>query len=175
MYAAVTLKSRQRRMKDFYNLSGSKYVLIGRTTPWTNENVPPIPTGNETQLTELIGGKIIQNQWYAKMLTNPTQEQMDAGVYYKGHYYYKTDDVDTAIAQGCDCVLVYVELDRDELPLQTYRQVGLQTQVGNSSITMTPSQFNALTNKGQLEVIENRKPQTRENDQMESITILVQF
>ena len=45
MYAAVTLKSRQRRMKDFYNMDGSKYVLIGRSTSWTNDLIPPIPTG----------------------------------------------------------------------------------------------------------------------------------
>ena len=175
MYAAVTRLSRQRRMKDFYNLEGSKYILIGRTTAWENELIPPIPTGEETSVTELIGCKLIKNQWYAKLLSNPTQEQKDAGVYYKGNYYYKTEDVATAITEGCDCVLIYAELDRDELPLETFRQVGLQVQVQNSSSTMTASQFNSLAEKGTLEVIENRKPQTREEDQMESIYILVTF
>lgn len=175
MYAAVTLKSRQRRMKDFYNLEGSKYVLIGRKTPWTNELIPPIPTGNEEQLDELIGGKLIQNQWYVKMLTNPTQAEKDAGVYYKGHYYYRTVDPTEAVANGCDAVMVYVGLDRDELPLETFRQVGLQVQVQHSAPTVTAQQFDAITEKGQLEVIENRKPQTREEDQMEDIYILVQM
>ena len=175
MYAMVTRKSRQRRMLDFYNLDGSMYVLIGRTTPWENELIPPIPTGEETELTELIGGKIIKNKWYVKMLTDPTEEEKEAGVYYKGHYYYRTIDPTEAITNGCDAVMVYAELDRDELPLQTFRQVGLQTQVQHNAETITASQFSALSEKGQLEVIENRKPQTREDDQQESIYILVQM
>lgn len=175
MYAAVTIKSRQRRMKDFYNLSGSKYILIGRSTPWSNELIPPIPDGTETEVTELIGGKLISNQWYAKMLTNPTEAEKQAGVYYKGHYYYRTTNPTEAIENGCDSVLVYAELDRDELPLTTFRQVGLQVQVQHSAVTVTASQFNNLADKGTLEVIENRKPQTREEDQQENIYILVTF
>lgn len=175
MYAAVTVKSRQRRMKDFFNLDGSKYVLIGRSTAWQNELIPPIPTGEEIQLEELIGGKLVQNQWYVKMLTNPTLEEKEAGVYYKGHYYFRTVDPEEAVNMGCTDVMLYVGLDRDELPLTTYRQVGVQVQVQNSSPTVTANQFNALTEKGHLEVIENRKPQTREEDQMEDIYILINF
>lgn len=175
MFAAVTLKSKQRRMIDFFNLDGSKYILIGRTTPWQNELLPPMPTGEETQVTELIGGKLVQNQWYVKMLNSPTQEQKDAGVYYKGHYFYKTEDPADAITNGCDAVMLYVGLDRDELPLETFRQVGVQTQVQHSASTITASQFNTITEKGILEVIENRKPQTRADDQMENIYVLIQF
>lgn len=175
MYSAVTLKSRQRRMKDFYTLEGSKYILIGRTTPWSNELIPPVPTGDETAVTELIGGKLVQDQWYVKMLSDPTQEQKDAGVYYKGHYYYKTVDPAVAVSEGCDSVMLHVDLDRDELPLQTFRQVGLQTQVQHSAPTVTAQEFNAISEKGILEVIENRKPQTREEDQMETIYIIINF
>lgn len=175
MYAAVTLKSRQRRMKDFYNMDGSKYVLIGRSTSWTNDLIPPIPTGEEESLDELIGGKLIQNQWYVKMLTDPTKEEKDAGVYYKGHYYFRTVDPVEAVEKGCNAVMVYVGLDRDELPLETFRQVGLQVQVQHSASTVTASQFNSITEKGYLEIIENRKPQTRGEDQQEDIYLLIQF
>lgn len=175
MYAAVTLKSRQRRMKDFYNLDGSKYVLIGRSTPWQNELIPPVPTGEETELTELIGGKLIQNQWYVKMLTSPTEEQKANGVYYKGHYYFRTVDPVEAVNEGCSAVMVYVGLDRDELPLTTFRQVGLQTQVQHNAPVITASQFNAIAEKGELEIIENRKPQTREEDQQEDLYLLISF
>lgn len=175
MYSAVTVKSRQRRMKDFYNLEGSKYILIGRSSPWTNEMIPPVPTGEETELEELIGGKLVQNQWYVKMLNNPTQAEKDAGVYYKGHYYYRTEDPAEAVASGCTDVLLYVGLDRDELPLTTFRQVGVQVQVQHSAPTITAEQFSQLSGKGQLEIIENRKPQTRADDQMEEIYVLVNF
>lgn len=175
MFAAVTVKSRQRRMIDFYNLDGSKYILIGRTSAWQNELLPPMPTGDETSLDELIGGKLVQNQWYVKMLNDPTQEQKDAGVYYKGLYYYKTTDTATAISEGCTGVMLYVGLDRDELPLETYRQVGVQTQVQHSAEIISASQFEAIADKGILEIIENRKPQTRAEDQQEDIYVLVQF
>lgn len=175
MYSAVTRKSRQRRMLDFYNLEGSKYILIGRSTAWQNELIPPIPTGDEEQLEELIGGKLVQNQWYVKMLTNPTEEEKEAGVYYKGHYYYRTVDPADAVAKGCTDIILYAGLDRDELPLITYRQVGLQVQVEHSAPTVTASQFNSITNKGNLEVIENRKPQTRAEDSMEDVYILINF
>lgn len=175
MYSCVTVKSRQRRMKDFYTMEGSKYIIIGRSTPWQNELIPPIPTGEETQVEEMIGCKLVQNQWYVKMLNDPTEEEKAAGVYYRGHYYYRTIDPEEAVTNGCTGVILYAGLDRDELPLTTFRQVGLQVQVGNSSPIMTPEQFNILGDKGILEVIENRKPQTREEDQMENIYILVQF
>ena len=71
--------------------------------------------------------------------------------------------------------MVYAALDRDELPLTTFRQVGLQVQVQHNAETITASQFNQLTDKGNLEVIENRKPQTREDDQMEEIYVLINF
>lgn len=175
MYSVVTIKSRQRRMKDFYNLDGSKYILIGRSSAWQNELLPPMPDENATNIEELIGGKLVQNQWYVKMLTDPTQEQKDAGVYYKGHYYYRTSSLDEAIENGCDSVMVYAALDRDELPLTTFRQVGLQVQVQHNAETITASQFNQIADKGNLEIIENRKPQTREDDQMEEIYILINF
>lgn len=175
MYSVVTLKSRQRRMSDFYNMDGSKYILIGRSTPWENEQIPPVPDETATTIEELIGGKLMKDQWYVKLLEDPTQEQKDAGIYYKGHYYYKTKDLADAISNGCDSVIIYAELDRDELPLTTYRQVGLQVQVQHSAITVTAAQFNQIIDKGILEVIENRKPQTREDDQMEEIFILINF
>ena len=33
------------------------YVGIGRTTPWVDENIPPIPTGDETAVVEIFGYK----------------------------------------------------------------------------------------------------------------------
>lgn len=156
-------------------MDGSKYVLIGRSTPWENENIPPVPSDTATEIEELIGGKLIKDQWYVKLLDDPTPEQKEAGIYYKGHYYYKTKDLDTAITNGCDSIIIYAELDRDELPLITYRQVGLQVQVQHSAQTVTADQFSTIIDKGILEVIENRKPQTREDDQMEEIYVLIQF
>ena len=175
MASAVTVLSRQRRMKDFFNLEGSKYILIGRTTSWQDDMYPPLPTGNETSVEELIGCKLVKNQWYCKMLTNPTQAEKEAGIYYKGHYYYVTVDPVLAVENGCTGVMLFTQLDRDELPLETFRQVGVQVLVQNNAEVMLPITFNTLTDKGNLEIIENRKPQTRADDQEEDLYICIEF
>lgn len=173
--AVVTRLSRQRRMQDFFNLPYSKYVLIGKNTTWTDDNNPPAPTGLETSLDGLIGAKLISNQWYVKALTSPTQEERDAAVYFKGTYYYKTQDPTEAVSNGCTSIIIEAVLDRDELPLLTYRQVGLQVKVNSNATVMTGDQFNALADTGTLEVIDNRKPQTRAEDQEEQIKFLIMF
>lgn len=177
MYSAVTVKSRQRRMKDFFNLEGSKYILIGRESAWENEMIPPVPTGSETELDEFIAAKLVDNQWYVKRLVDPTEEEMNESLYYKGHYYYFTTIADDAIENGCTDIILFAKFDSDvgNLPLKTFRQVGLQVQVDHNADVVLPDKWSVLPSKGALEVIENRKPQPRANDQEEDIYMLINF
>lgn len=175
MYSAVTVKSRQRRMKDFFNLDGNKYIIIGRQSAWQDEMIPPVPTGDETEVDEMIAAKIIKDQWYVKRLVDPTQEEIDNSIYYKGHYYYHTKIADDAIEHGCTDVLIVAVLDSDELPTKTFRQIGLQVQVDNNAPVILPEKWSVLSDKGALEIIENRKPQPRAADQEEDVYILINF
>ena len=44
MPGVVTLKSRQRRMMDWMNTYlAYRFIAIGRTSPWEDENNPPYP------------------------------------------------------------------------------------------------------------------------------------
>ena len=93
MPGTVTLKSRQRRMMDWMNSNLSyRFVGIGRTTPWEDENNPPYPDEKQEDVTELIGLQRVDSYKFAKVIPNPTTLQKRTGVYYKGLYYSVTQD-----------------------------------------------------------------------------------
>ena len=96
----IMMKSRQRRMCDWFDLSDSehpKYIALGKQTAWSDPNDasvndmnPPTPDDEEDTMLELIGLQRIQWQRYAKPIVNPTTEQKedyDNVIYYKGIYY----------------------------------------------------------------------------------------
>ena len=78
-----------------------------------------------------------------------------------------------------------VTLDRDTIeaiPVDvTYRQIGLYIDVNATpdeiEYGITPAQWNnkSEADRGTLEVIDNRGPMTRNEDQQESIYILLDF
>lgn len=181
MPCIVTLKSRQRRMVDFFTLPLNKYIGIGRTHAWENENDPDLPDGTATELDTLVGVQLISGQKYAKEIPDSelTTEKKLSGKFYKGQYYEVTSDKEYALANGFTSVMLWTTLDRDTyFPVDiTYRQVGLYTKVNSNAVYISADDFNALLPdyRGTLELIDNRKPQTRQNDQQEELTILVDF
>lgn len=205
MPAAITLSSRQRRMMDFWNLGGYYYACIGRTTPWesyksvntetglerlvTEDDAdfnPPYPTGYETYVTEAFAWKRITKMYFAKIIPNPTTAQKEdiKTIYYKGLYYKVTTDTDVALSEGYVSILLWCRLNRDDIPLNTYRQVGLYTQVkinpdkfGNNIDVLLPNKWELLSDsdKGKLEVVDNRKPQSRSLDQQEELYFMIDF
>lgn len=184
----VTLWDRQRRMQDFYNLPGTMYVALARTTPWSDANdpdisdtYPPIPDERATELDDLIGMQRIQWKKYAKPYITPTSDEKDDPntVYYKGLYYKTTTDIDVAIAEGFTSVIVMMTADRDQyFPVDlSYRQVGLYVGVGVNDVYLDDEQFNLLPDdkKGNLAAIENFEPVSRQLDQMEKFFLLMEF
>lgn len=184
----ITLWDRQRRMQDFYNLGGTMYVALAKSSPWSDANdpdisdtYPPIPDETATELTELIGMQRIQWKKYAKPYITPTSSEKDDPntVYYKGLYYKTTTDLDVALAEGFTSVIVMMTADRDQyFPVDiSYRQVGLYVQVGVNDEYLDDEQFNMLTDdkKGHLAAIENFEPVSRQLDQMEKFFLLLEF
>lgn len=122
---------------------------------------------------------------FAKVIPNPTTLQKKTGVYYKGLYYSTTQDSNIALAEGYTSIMVQVTLDRDtieSIPVGvTFRQVGLYIDVNATpdeiQYGITREQWNnkLQEDKGTLEVIDNRMPLSRMSDQMEQITILIDF
>lgn len=186
MPGCVTLKSRQRRMMDWMNTDLSyRFIAIGRTSPWSDENNPPYPDETQTEITELIGLQRVDSYKFAKVIPNPTTLQKRTGVYYKGLYYATTQDSEIALAEGYTSIMVQVTLDRDtveSIPVGvTFRQVGLYIDVNATpdeikyGITKEQWLNKLVEDRGTLEVIDNRPPLGRQDSQQEEIYILLDF
>lgn len=186
MPGIVTLKSRQRRMMDWMNTNlAYRFIAIGRTSPWPEENNPPYPDETMTEVTELIGLQRVDSYKFAKVIPNPTTLQKKTGVYYKGLYYSVTQDSNIALSEGYTSVMVQVTLDRDtveSIPVGvTFRQVGLYVDVNATpdeiqyGITRAQWDNKLAADKGMLEVVDNRPPLGRQADQLEQIYILIDF
>lgn len=184
----ITLWDRQRRMQDFFNLSGTMYVALAKSTPWSDpsdsdisDTYPPIPDETATSLDDLIGMQRINWKKYAKPYITPTSEEKDDvnTVYYKGLYYKTTDNLDVAISEGFTSVMVMMKADAAEyFPVDiSFRQVGLYVEVGVNDAYLDDEQFNLLSDdkKGHLAAIENFEPNTRQLDQMEKFFLLMDF
>ena len=178
MPGVVTLQSRQRRMHDWMSTDlAYRFVGIGRTTPWEDDNNPPNPSETMTEVTELVGLQRIDSYKYAGVIENPTTLQKRTAVYYKGLYYATTQDFSVAQERGYTSIMCKVTLDRDTVPSIpigiTFRQVGLYVGVNatNEQILYGISREEwdnmAQADKGMLEVVDNRLPIGREEDQAE--------
>lgn len=173
-------------MMDWINTNlAYRFIAIGRTSPWEDENNPPYPDEKSQEITELIGLQRVDSYKFAKVIPNPTTLQKRTGIYYKGLYYATTQDSEVALAEGYTSILVRVTLDRDtveSIPVGvTFRQVGLYVGVNATpdeikyGITRAQWENKLDEDKGTLEVIDNRPPLGRQADQMEEIYILLDF
>lgn len=185
----IMLKSRQRRMCNWFDLPYTKYVALGKQTPWKDiedEKIddmnPPTPDDTADFMNELIGMQRIQWQRYAKPIINPTTEEKEDYnnvVYYKGIYYRTTIDRDYAIANGFTCIMCYMLADRDTLwPVDVqFRQVGLYVEVDETKQFIPATEFNNMEveKRGYLELKSNRRPLSRQKNQSEEFYILLSF
>lgn len=200
----ITTYSRQRRMKDFYDLPGQMYLALGKQTEWKsdsdesiNDVHPPCPDPSQTFINELIGLQRIQWKMYAKPIINPTTDQKNQHVIpvynsgggitsytdgyqeYAGVYYYCTSDYDKAIAEGCTCVMVYAFINKDDtFPYDiTFRQTGLFVNSSQTSLYLSNQQFNNLPKdkRGYLELICNWPPHIRSINSNEQMYMLFSF
>lgn len=173
-------------MQDWMNSDlAYRFIAIGRTSAWPDDNNPPTPDETMTEVEELIGLQRVDSYKYAKVIPNPTTLQKKTGVYYKGLYYSVTQDSEVALAEGYTDIMVQITLDRDTveaIPVDvTFRQVGLYIDVNATpdeikyGITRAQWDNKLEADRGTLEAVDNRGPISRSSDQQESIYILLSF
>lgn len=86
-----------------------------------------------------------------------------------------------AQVEGAKYVYVETYLNYDEFPLVTYRQLGLSTGVApNTANTLlaaaySPTSVDQFTSLGILEVLDNRMPATRDINQREQLSLILEF
>lgn len=167
--AIVTLKGHVNRAKRFLE-EESIYVGIGRTTPWDENDTPPLPA-TDSELEEPQGYKKIET----KTLVIPDEE--GTIVYRNTKWSAVTEE--EAFAKGARWCYVSVWFEYDELPTNIqYRQVGLFTglktteDVPPGQYALTPDQ---VEDQGVLEVIDNIHPVYRDMDKREKVAIVMEF
>lgn len=200
----ITTYSRQRRMKEFYDLPGTMYLALGKQTAWksdsnsdVDDNHPPLPDPSQTFINEMIGAQRIQWKMFAKPIINPTTDQKNQHITpiyntgggikgytdgyqeYAGVYYYCTSDYDKAIESGCTCIMVYAYVNRDDtFPYNiTFRQTGLIVNCTQTSLYLSNQQYNNLAeeDRGHLELICNWPPHTRNLNGSEQFFMMFSF
>lgn len=192
MPTVLTIKSKQRRMMQFYNsIAQNKmvYLGVGLSDQWLNN--PPIPLETDdltTYNTNILGYQTYKEILFAKPIINPTEEQRDTCIYYKEVYYDTISDYQQALDEGYTRIMMRFVLDKDEyFPVSDeegnavmYNVLGMYIDVNPGTLSDTyyisPEDFETrVTDKGTLELISTRSVISRSADQTEDITVLLEF
>ena len=164
MGSILTSQAHTMLLKYLYNES-SMWVGIGRTTPWDDENAPPVPDPTATEVEEIVGYKVYSEKYMVK-------EDPNGELIFNGKHYKIVSDPDTELPN-----LLYIRFDLEptDLPIVDYRQFGLffglTALPGYASNTsLLPDEVDST---GMLMAIDNRKVIHRSEDSREVIKFLL--
>ena len=191
MPTVLTIKSKQRRMMEFYNNISQHnmvYLAVGYSDKWVNNPVIPIETDTlDTYNTSILGYQTYKEILFARPIANPTEEQKDTCVYYKEVYYETISDYQQALDEGYTRIMMRFVLDKDEyFPViindgaAMYNVLGMHINVNPGNLADTyyinPNDWETrVSDKGTLELISTRGIITRSADQAEDVVILLEF
>lgn len=166
--AIATLEGHISRAVDFSN-KRDLFFVIGKISPWESEQSPPAP--NElTVVGEVIGYKRVEQ--VVLVVQDESGELL-----YEGTRWRLCTEADAYIA-GAVHVYVDTVLTSDELPLQTFRQVGLVSSLSLKSET-NPNKYHLLPSEvdspGVLQVVSNRVPVARQLGQSQKLSFIISF
>lgn len=194
MPTVITRKSKQARMKLFYEKMKQHslaYLCVAYNKTWTNVPTVPIETDTITESTNchILGYQTYESLKFVQVIEHPTEDDKTNpnNIFYKDSYYKSVTNIDTAISQGYTRIILTFVLNRDEyFPVVNadgsavmFNQLGLITEVDPGSLSDTyfisKENYDKLTTKGTLEIIDNRSIQSRAADQQEEILMLLTF
>lgn len=154
--ATATTTARVNAALQFKDKQASMYIAIGKTSPWTNEASPPEPDPDTTALQEVIGYKKVNRVSLCRPYTAGDEAQYPK-VKYGGEFYSLIPD-EKAYQERAYRVYIASDIEGTELPLGTYRQVGIHTGlVPKTGVNKTALLPNEVTSAGVLEALENRE------------------
>lgn len=149
------------------------YFGLGKTSPWEGESESdfsaPLPSIEAKELDELIGLKKVD----VKSLVYPDD---DGTIIYRDQTWRRISAED-AIKLGAHWVYIEASILYNELPAVAYRQIGVFSRVKpkegseNSSILL-PEQIDST---GILEIFDQRKVVTRNEDSRDTFSMIVEF
>lgn len=170
----TTIMGHVSRAISFQELP-SVYFALGRTTPWADNETDsdfsaPLPSVEAKTLDELIGMKKVE----VKSLVVPDEE---GTVVYRDQTWRKIS-ADEAIKLGAHWVYIEASIYYEELPAVSYRQIGvfsrvsLKEGVSSSKSVILPSDIKDV---GILEVLDQRKVVTRNEDSRDTFSMIIEF
>ena len=191
MATVLTLKSKQRRMMEFYNDISQHnlvYIAVGYSDQWVNTPRIPLDTDDLTTYnTNILGYQTYKEILFAKPIPDPTEEERDTCVFYKEVYYDTISDYQQALDEGYSRIMMRFVLDKDEyFPVVVpgggaamYNVLGMYINVDPGTLSDTyfisPEDFETrVVDKGTLELISTRSVISRSADQAEDIIILLE-
>lgn len=167
--AITTIGAHVSRALDFLGKQDI-YFAISRTSPWEDDNNPPSPNSDTTSLDEIIGFKKLDS---IQLVIPDT-----AGTISYRESNWKPIPKEDAYTQKAKWVYIETTIRYDELPPGFYRQIGVYTGlvpkdgVDPGKTALLPDE---VANAGVLEVVDNRKPSNRLEDQKEKLTMIIEF
>ncbi len=162
--AIVTNNAHVSNAIRLLNKRNSMYLAIGRSnTAWSNENNPPAETATTTDITELVGMKKCETVSLARKL-GANEVATGQVVEFEGEKWVLVNEVD-AYEEGAYYLYIRTSLRGAELPLGTYRQVAIYTDVElQSGVTTNAVLPSEIANTGVMQFYANRSPMTRTSD-----------
>ena len=166
-----TISGRVRRAELFYENIEDLYIGLGRTSEWEDEDNPPIPTGEETDIQEAIGFKEVEEMFYV------VEDEVEGTITFRGKRWRTLGEEDDIFEEQCHWIYVATSFVGDELPLTSYRQIGLYSGLKpypeyDENKVLLPSE---VDDRGALEVIGNRGKVDRQEDQTDKPVIILEF
>lgn len=150
------------------------YFGLGKQTPWENENEEgfsaPLPSVDAKELDELIGMKRVD----VKSLVYPDDE---GSIIYRDQIWRKISP-EEAIELGSHWVYIEASIYYDDLPASAYRQIGVFSRVKSVETVPQNSQIllpEDIADVGILEVLDQRKVVTRNEDSRDTFSMIIEF
>lgn len=150
------------------------YFALGKSSPWENETdanfSAPLPKVSDTELQELIGMKRVS----VKSLVVPDE---DGSIIYRDQTWRKISPKE-AIALGAHWVYLEATILYEELPATAYRQIGVFSRVKAKEGVNATAQIlmpDDIEDVGILEILDQRKVVTRNEDSKDTFSMIVEL
>lgn len=171
--AIATLNAHVHFALEAYKQLNKAYLVIGKTSPWDNEENPPTESESTDSLLEIIGYKRLKQYSLARPLKQEeTADDISYPVVTYAGLEWALIPTDKAYEEGARWLYISAEIEPSDFPYGEYRQVGIQTNVqpkqGINKPNLLPSE---VADEGTLLFYENREPQNRTS----SVYVLEQF
>lgn len=112
------------------------FLALGKTSPWENENTPPVADEALTDLEDLVGFKRMDVVSLCKELPEGATTSYPT-VKYRGMTWKLVPDADAHYEEAYH-VYFSCKVEENDLPSGEYRQVGVYTNVSSQKAILLP-------------------------------------